>query len=119
MYNDKVIIKKSLLGGYGVFAKVNFNEGDLIEECVCIVKPDDEWGTACDDYLFSRGKMAALALGFCSIFNHSKTPNARHELTTGLKRMKVFATKHIEPGEEITINYGSGYWSSRPGLDLK
>ena len=119
MFNDKVVVKNSPLGGYGVFAKKSFTKGELIEECLCIVRHNDDWGNALEDYLFSRGSMSAMALGFGAIFNHSKEPNARHELTAGLKRMRIIAKKPINQGEEITISYGDDYWSSRPKLTLK
>jgi len=119
MFNDKVIVKKSPIGGYGVFARKSFEKGDLIEECLCVVRHNDDWGTALEDYLFSRGSMSAMALGFGAIFNHSKEPNAKHELTAGLRRMRIFAIKSIKQGEEITISYGDDYWSSRPRLTLK
>ncbi|ABU44276.1 hypothetical protein AR158_C731L [Paramecium bursaria Chlorella virus AR158] len=116
MFNDRVVIKKSPLGGYGVFAKKSFDKGDLIEECLCIVRHNDDWGIALEDYLFSRKNMSAMPLGFGAIFNHGKDPNARHELTSGLKQMRVFAIKSIIPGEEIKISYGDDYWKSRPRL---
>lgn len=119
MFNDRVIVKKSPLGGYGVFARKSFDKGDIIEECLCIVRHNDDWGTALEDYLFSRKNMSAMALGFGAIFNHGKDPNARHELTAGLKRMRIFAVKPIAVGEEITISYGDDYWMSRPRLSLK
>ncbi|APC25832.1 Histone H3K27 methylase [Only Syngen Nebraska virus 5] len=119
MFNDKVIVKKSPIGGYGVFARKSFEKGDLIEECLCVVRHNDDWGTALEDYLFSRGSMSAMALGFGAIFNHSKEPNAKHELTAGLRRMRIFAITSIKKGEEITISYGDQYWTSRPRLTLK
>ncbi|ABT15212.1 hypothetical protein NY2A_B813L [Paramecium bursaria Chlorella virus NY2A] len=118
MYNDRVIVKKSPLGGYGVFAKKSFDKGDLIEDCLCVVRYNDDWGSALEDYLFSRKNMSAMPLGFGAIFNHGKDPNARHELTSGLKSMRIFATRPIIAGEEITINYGNAYWLSRAHLKM-
>ena len=116
MYNDLIEIKKSPISGYGIFARKNFNVGDLIDESPCLVKPNGAWGSATEDYVFSRGKLTSLPLSTTALFNHSADPNARHELTNGLKIIRVFAAKPVKKGEEICISYGPHYFSSR---DLK
>ena len=113
MFNDLIEIKKSPISGYGVFARKNFNIGDLIDESPCLVKPTESWGTATEDYVFSRGKLTCLPLASTALFNHSVNPNARHEITNGLRIIRVFASKPIKKGDEIFIFYGNEYFSSR------
>ena len=111
------VIKKSPRGGVGVFATKTLAPNDRIGTYKCIAAPSDEWGAAVDDYLFTRGKVSAMALGDGSLFNHSDTPNAKHEFPT-MRSMKVYACKTISPGEEITISYGKQYWVSRPRVKV-
>jgi len=117
--NDKIRVAKSKVAGYGVFAKKKFAPGDLIDVSICLVKPNEEWSTATEDYIFSRGNYSAFALGNGGVFNHSNSPNARHELTAKLKELHVFAVKPIEPGEEICISYGPNYFKTRPSIKQK
>lgn len=118
MYNDKIAVRKSNLGGYGMFAQRKFMPGDLIDTSVCLVKPNEEWDKATEDYIFSRGKLSALPLAGSALFNHSDQPNARHELTSGLKMIRIIAAKPINKGNEITISYGPEYFPTR-GLKMK
>jgi hypothetical protein len=113
IYNDKVTIGKSKLGGLGIFARKKFVPGEFIDASPCLVKPNDEWGKATEDYLFSRGRLSALPLAGGALFNHSNTPNARHELTSGLKMIRIIATSVINKGDEITISYGEEYFPTR------
>lgn len=116
MENDNIKVAKSKVSGWGVFAKKKFAPGDLIDISICLVKPNEEWSTATEDYIFSRGNYSAFALGNGGVFNHSNSPNARHELTARLKELHVFAVKPIEIGEEIFIHYGTQYFKTRSDL---
>lgn len=116
MSNDAIVVRKSPVAGYGVFAKKRFGPEELIDTSVCLVKPNEHWGKATEDYVFCRGKMSALPLGFSALFNHSDTPNARHELTSGLKTIRIFAIKPIKKDEEIFISYGPQYFPTRSDL---
>lgn len=113
MYNDKIEIKRSPISGHGIFARRKFEAGDLVDESPCLSAPNETWGEATADYVFSRGKLSALPLSTTALFNHSSKPNARHELTSGLKTIRVFATKPIKKGEEIFISYGPDYFPTR------
>ena len=113
MFNDKIVVRKSKIGGYGMFARKKFFPGDLIDVSVCLVKPNESWDRATEDYIFSRGKLSALPLAGSALFNHSDTPNARHELTNGLKKIRVFAVKPIAKDDEIFISYGPNYFPTR------
>jgi SET domain-containing protein len=111
--SDNVKVSKSKVSGWGVFAKKKFAPGDLIDVSICLVKHNEEWSTATEDYIFSRGNYSAFPLGNGGVFNHSNSPNARHELTARLKELHVFAVKNIEPDEEIFISYGQDYFVTR------
>jgi SET domain-containing protein len=113
MFNDKIAVRPSKIGGYGIFSRKKFYPGELIDVSVCLVKPNEEWDRASEDYIFSRGKLSALPLAGGALFNHSNTPNARHELTNGLKKIRVFAIKPIDKDTEIFISYGPNYFNTR------
>ncbi|AGE56436.1 SET domain-containing protein [Paramecium bursaria Chlorella virus NE-JV-1] len=111
--NDKIAVRKSKIGGYGIFSKIRFFPGELVDVSVCLVKPNEMWDGASEDYIFSRAGLSALPLSGGAIFNHSNSPNARHELTPGMKKMRVIAIKPIAIGEEIFISYGPDYFPTR------
>jgi hypothetical protein len=113
MHNGSVVVKKSPLGGYGVFAQKRFAPGDVVDTSLCLVRKNDDWGPATEDYVFSRGGLSAFAFGFGGLFNHSDRPNARHELTRGLKKIRIIAVRPISKDEEITISYGKHYFPTR------
>jgi hypothetical protein len=114
MHNDKIAVRPSkTCGGYGIFSRKRFYPGDLIDVSVCLVKPNESWDGATEDYVFSRGAKSALPLAGGALFNHSETPNARHELTPGLKKIRVIAIKRIDKDEEIFISYGPNYFPTR------
>ncbi len=107
-----IYVAPSSTHGRGVFTHSDIPEGTLLEICPAIIIPEKEvaiiHGTTLHDYYFLWGdaqKEAAIVLGFGSIFNHSDTPNARYIMDYEQKTMDFFATRDIEAGEEIFVNY--------------
>jgi len=94
-----VEVKESSIHGKGVFARRSFGEGDLIgrydgpettedDTYVLWVEVDDNQWRGYD----GQGRLRYL--------NHSSSPNSE------FSGRDLFATKKIEPGEEITFHYG-------------
>lgn len=90
-----------------MFATRKFTTGDEIERCPMLIAEEgneDELEAGAVGYVFGWGDgQTALALGYGSLYNHSYAPNAttletRHELV-------VTATRKIDVGDEIYINY--------------
>lgn len=52
----------------------------------------------------------AFALGYVGLINHSTTPNCRIESDVAAGVLRLFATKLIPPGTELTWNYGVEPW---------
>lgn len=50
-----------------------------------------------------------MVLGYISLVNHDNKPNAKIHLNCKKLTAKLIATKAIEAGQEILINYGSDY----------
>ena len=104
--------------GRGVFAVRDFTKGEVIEECPVIVANKDTWGEAVDNYTFQYGDGAlALALGYCSMYNHQDKPNTHYTFADEKGEegatMTVHATKDIKKGQEIFVSYGDDWWKSR------
>jgi len=104
-------VKKSPLGGRGVYARRRFRKGEIVEVCPLLEGDDDAWGTATTDYTFRKDDHSAIALGYGSLYNHKDDPSASY--TFAPTTMIVRANRTIRPGEEITVTYGDDWWTSR------
>ncbi len=98
--------------GRGILAGRPFAEGEVIERAPVLVVPAGDWPrvqeTVVGRYCFSWGRQltsGALALGRCSLFNHSYQPNAYAHPYLKERVMEFVALRDIAEGEEITINY--------------
>lgn len=99
-------------GGRGVYCGVDIPANALIEICpvIRIRKKDialvDK--TIFHDYYFEWGdgfKEGGLALGFGSLYNHSRKPNAYYEADYEADVLLVHALQDIPAGKEICFNY--------------
>ena len=109
--------KRSPSKGLGVFAKRDIPTGTLIDECYSLqIKVSSACpGTILCDYIFQDPSSSAhslLALGTCSMYNHSET-SQNAEFNVKGRIVSIHAIKNIKKGEEIFISYGPGYWASR------
>jgi SET domain-containing protein len=112
---NKIVVKKSALHGYGVFALKDFRKGELIEECYALIskKGGDKF---LEDFYFDCKGQYALLTGFGSIYNHSDEPNADYDISFRNKLATIRADVSIRKGEEIFVSYGDEWFTSR---DLK
>ena len=123
LVSNKIYIKKSAIpsAGRGVFAKSDIKKGKIIESCPIIEIPKGDAAnlktSTLVTYFFYFGKnrqRAALALGFGSIYNHSKKPNASFKIKAEDMLIDFIALENIKKGQEITFDYyGSGNKKSR------
>jgi len=104
-----VFVGRSAIHGTGVFASRSFEADEVIEQCPVLVVPPDHATrvstTTLGDYVYEWEGGYAVALGFGSLYNHSRTPAARYEMAYDLEEIHVVAVRPIEADEEITINY--------------
>ena len=96
-------IGPSPLHGRGVFAKTRIRKGTTIMRNPALVVRK-EAGELIDYVFHWDGGVSALALGPLSLCNHSRTPNA--EVLTIDDEFLLVATRGIDRGEEILIDYG-------------
>ena len=112
--SPSVVIKDTEHKGRGVFAVKQFVAGEIIETCpVIYIAPKERTyleKTILAYYIYpwTSTRCGIMVLGYGSIYNHSFTPNAKWEQDFKEKTMIYRATKTIQIGEEILVNY-NGY----------
>lgn len=116
LFMNKIIVKKSKIHGYGVFALKNIKKGEKIEECYMIVSRGGD--KKLEDYYFAANGKDALFTGFGIIYNHSEDPNADYILNIKQRYATFKAARRIRKGEEICVSYGDKWFKSR-GLEPK
>jgi uncharacterized protein len=98
--------------GLGLFAREPIKRGvRVVEYTGRTLKPGEEY-TSRSKYLFevTRTKTidGAVKSNAARYINHSCAPNCRAE-NTG-RRIYIVSRRRIEPGEELTYNYGKEYF---------
>jgi len=111
LHHKNLIVKKSPMHGYGVFAAKNIKKGEIIEECyIIITKGKDK---ALEDYYFDAKGKDAILTGYGIIYNHCDEDNAEYTLNIKRRLATFKALRNIKKGEEIFISYGNEWFSSR------
>jgi len=111
LFQNKLIVKKSSLHGYGVFAGKSFKKGELLEECYIITSRGGD--KTLEDYYFDVNGKYAIFTGFGVIYNHSQDPNADYIINAKRKLVSIKADRNIRKGEELFISYGDKWFDSR------
>ena len=96
--------------GRGVFATRYIKNGEKIE-----ISPTIQVDTVdgvLKNYIFGRGGKHYVAFGCGSMFNHSDDPNVDWSFNDRNDIIFV-ANKPIKKNEQLMINYGIFYWTSR------
>ncbi len=101
--------------GRCVHTSENLYVGDLIEICPIIKIPQGQFHyldkTIFYNYYFlweEEGMEGCLALGYGSLYNHDKFPNASVIMDYEDGTIKIEAFKKMNSGDEITIDYTGG-----------
>lgn len=111
LVHNNLIVKKSPMHGYGVFAGKSIRKGEIIEECyIIITKGKDK---ALEDYYFDAKGKDALLTGYGIIYNHCDDDNAEYTLNLKRRLATFKAIKPIKKGEEIFVSYGDDWFSDR------
>jgi len=111
LFKRKLLIKNSLIHGYGVFADESIKVDDIIEECWVFLL--DYQPTALAHYLFQAGAASAFPAGNGALYNHSPNPNANYEYDVSNNLITFTAREAIKPGQEILIDYGPNWFADR------
>lgn len=113
LLRGKLVLKKSKIHGYGVFADQEFYPDSVIEECHTLLLKENKGVLA--NYCFANptGGEYLFPLGYGAIYNHHPTPNAHLFYDNDYRCLTVKALQPIKTGEEITIHYSDDWFSSR------
>ncbi len=106
-----ITAKKSPIHGYGIFADVNINIDEVIEECRIIILENHHVNL--ENYYFNVGGKSAIFTGFGLLYNHSDQPNTTYYFDE-MNGIVIFkAIRPIKKGEEIFVSYGDNWFSCR------
>ncbi len=99
-------------GGLGVFTTEAFEVDTIIEVSPVLVFGQEERAllekTKLYNYIFAWGSnedLAAVGLGYISMYNHSYHSNCEYEMDYDAGTMTIKTVKPIAKGEELFINY--------------
>lgn len=117
-------LSKSSIHGMGVFSHTSIKSGQLIETVqiipleftskyhkdntiidYCYAFPDDS------DETKKHGPKLFMFTGFGMMYNHKLIHNAKWLWDLNNSQAKLVAIKNILENEEVTIDYGPGYWN--------
>ncbi len=100
--------------GRGVFTSASIAKGTVIEIAPVIVLNKEEREkveqTLLYDYIFEWGDdltLAAVALGYVSIYNHTIQPNCKYEMDFDHLTITISTIADVAAGEELFINYNA------------
>jgi uncharacterized protein len=106
--------------GRGIFSCELISAGTVIEAAPVVVVPAAQCAlldrTILHDYYFhwdgdpDGAGRGAVGLGLVSLCNHSSRPNARANRNFARLTLDLIAIADIEPGGEVTIDYGCELW---------
>ena len=101
--------------GRGVFATRHFDTGEDVECCPTLELPGDQVVGRLGDYVFGSNEgedEVLLLLGFGMLYNHSYEANLEY-IQDGPRVITFVTLRDVEAGEELTIDYGEEWWSTR------
>lgn len=113
---QNIEVKLTSKKGRGVYALKEIKMGEIIEICPTIIFSEKEAEelekTILSNYWFSwkdweTNEYGCIAGGYALFYNHSNTPNAKHERDYTTKTLIFTAQRDIHTNEEITIKYGT------------
>lgn len=108
LFANKVIVKRSKIHRWGVFAREEIKKYEIIEEFPYFFIPSNEiqLSPSCLTYSYDLHGDSIIGMGHCGLYNHSLEPNVDYEIDKVNEVMRHYAIKDILVGEELTINYG-------------
>ena len=117
---SKIYVDNSPIHGLGVFAKEQILVDEIFEICP-VIDMGMKFGESSHiliDYRFnwpqggSEWTKQVVTAGFGMLYNHSNNANANWRSNFDTNSFEFFATKDINPGDEIFVWYGDmSYWN--------
>jgi len=108
IFSEKIIIKRSDIHRWGVFAKNDIKKDEIIEEFPYFFIPECEMDltTSIIEYSYRFRGDYVIGMGCCGLYNHSFNPNLDYCIDKANEIMVHYAIRDISSGEELTLNYG-------------
>lgn len=114
---DTELVIRRARAGLGLFTCASMRRGEFIIEYVGEHITHDEADRRGGKYLFTINEKVVIdgkkRSNLARYINHSCAPNAEAESDDDEEKIRIYATKNIDPGEEITIDYGKEYWEDQ------
>jgi SET domain-containing protein len=107
--SEKLIVKRSNIHRWGVFAKKPIKKYEILEEFPYFEIPVSESNNcpSCIPYTYTLNRETnIIGMGFCGLYNHSFSPNVNYEIDLVNQVMRHYAIKNIHINEELTLDYG-------------
>jgi len=104
--------------GLGVFASESIKACEIIEIAPILILEfsdfiETKWNLLFE-YYFWLDDFVVLALGYGSMYNHSKNPNIKYQISKKEHTITFTATKDIKKDEELVFNYNGSSNSKAP-----
>ncbi len=113
--HPSLAVRRSPIGGFGVFASAAIAANTEIERAYHILFPLNS--DCLFDYRFNWPKKNkthySVALGFGSIYNHASDSNADWRTDLENKVFVFYTVRDVAADEELLINYGGAWWDRR------
>lgn len=109
LYAEKLAVRRSNIHRWGVFARQKIKKYEILEEFPYFSIPTEELNEckSCLPYsYFLSDKFSVIGMGFCGLYNHSSNSNVDCEIDKVNEVMRHYATRDIQVGEELTLDYG-------------
>ncbi|TNF10480.1 MAG: SET domain-containing protein-lysine N-methyltransferase [Vibrionaceae bacterium] len=101
--------------GRGVFATRQIALNEVIEICPVVLVKWSELPESLKQVVFNWGQLtngpaaSAISLGWGSMYNHCNPANVRYTANAVSCSMVFTAARHIDVGEELTVNYNESF----------
>jgi len=110
LFSEKVLVKRSKIHRWGIFAREKIKKYEIIEESPYFFIHYDEMDNSSSvlpytyPYDYSNGYI--VGMGYCGLYNHDFDSNVEYYVDGANEIMVHYASRDIEIGEELTLNYG-------------
>ena len=112
--DSKAYAVKRSPAGLGLYAGIAYKRGDFIIEYTGERISEDEANRRGGRYLFTVTEDITIdgkgRKNIARYINHSCAPNAEAESDEDELKIRIFARRKINPGDEILYDYGKEHW---------